>query len=365
MTRAALGGYPEGDGVSTPHARCQGAFSVERASVSTQIILANSGQGITRATHAKDGTWAVELALDSPDVTCLATSPEYPLTVYAGMRGAGVMRSDDAGRTWRSTGLVGRHVRALAVSRSVPGVIYAGTKPAFLFVSRDGGLTWDELAAFRRIRSRWLWFSPAEKPFSAYVQAIALSPSDPGVILAGIEAGAVVRSDDGGRTWAGHRRGALRDCHSLFTHPAHGEWAYEGGGTGAGVAVSRDAGATWSQPRAGLPIHYGWAVAADCARPEVWYASVSPGPMKAHSAANAQAAIYRATGGAGWQRLTGGLPQPLSSMPYALLADPHTTGHVYAGLGNGEVWHSEDYGDTWRALPLNLKAVRGMALLAL
>lgn len=84
--------------------------------MSTQIILANSGLGIARATHAKDGTWAVELALDSPDVTCLATHPAYPLTVYAGMRGAGVMRSDDAGRTWQSAGLVGQQVRAATLS---------------------------------------------------------------------------------------------------------------------------------------------------------------------------------------------------------------------------------------------------------
>ena len=38
------------------------------------------------------------------------------------------------------------------------------------------------------------------------------------------------------------------------------------------------AGVTWTQPRAGLDRHYGWAVAADCEHPEVWYASLSPGP---------------------------------------------------------------------------------------
>jgi hypothetical protein len=155
----------------------------------------------------------------------------------------------------------------------------------------------------------------------------------------------------------------LRDCHTLAFHPIDGGWAYQGGGTGAGVSVSHDAGATWTQPRGGLDRHYGWAVAADCARPEVWYASLSPGPMKAHSPHNAQAAIFRSVGGSDWQRLAGGLPQPLDAMPYALLADPVASGSLYAGLGNGDIWQSRDYGDTWRQLPLNLKAVRALILL--
>ena len=85
--------------------------------------------------------------------------------------------------------------------------------------------------------------------------------------------------------------------------------------------------------------------------------------MKAHSADNAQAAIFRATGGAGWQKLSGGLPQPLSAMPYALIADPAVSGLVYAGLSNGEVWHSADYGDSWRRLALTLPAIHSMILL--
>src|SRR3712207_8165439 len=45
--------------------------------------------------------------------------------------------------------------------------------------------------------------------------------------------------------------------------------------------------------RSGLDRHYGWACAADPAQPNVWYISVSPGAMKAHSENNAQAAIFR------------------------------------------------------------------------
>lgn len=334
--------------------------------MSTTVLLATTGRGVARAaTQHGDRQWSVDVTLANRDVRCLAADPMHPRIVYAGTQGAGVLRSDDGGLTWQPSGLSGHIVKALAVSRTAPQTVYAGTKPALVFVSRDGGITWHELTGFRRIRSRRLWFSPAEKPYTAFVQALALSPTDSGVIIAGIEAGAVVRSTDGGTTWSGHRGGALRDCHSLAFHPFHGEWAYEGGGTGAGVSVSRDAGATWTQPRTGLDRHYGWAVAVDCDRPEIWYASLSPGPRQAHSLDNAHAAIFRAAGGAGWQQLSGRLPQPLNAMPYALLADPMVSGQIYAGLGNGEVWHSDDYGDTWRKLSLTLPAARSMVLLTL
>jgi hypothetical protein len=183
------------------------------------------------------------------------------------------------------------------------------------------------------------------------------------VIVVGIELGAVVRSADGGQTWQGHRPGALRDCHSLTFHARDGAWAYEGGGTGAGAACSRDGGQSWRQRRAGLDRHYGWAVAADPAQPEVWYAALSPGPTKAHAEGRAEAYIFRSAGGAAWEKLGGGLPQPLSHMPYALLTDPAAPGHLYAGLSSGEVWHSADHGEHWRQLPFSLGGIHRTMIL--
>jgi hypothetical protein len=52
-------------------------------------------------------------------------------------------------------------------------------------------------------------------------------------------------------------------------------------------------------------------------------------------------------------------------MPYALLTDPAAPGHVYAGLSNGEVWHSTDYGETWLSLPIQLRNIRRTLLLLL
>jgi hypothetical protein len=80
--------------------------------------------------------------------------------------------------------------------------------------------------------------------------------------------------------------------------------------------------------------------------------------MKSHSADNAQAYIFRSMGGCPWEKLSGGLPQPLNHMPYTLLTDPDSPGHLYAGLSNGDVWHTADYGDHWQYLPFNLGAIQ-------
>lgn len=328
-----------------------------------KTFLATNGSGLARAGYA-GGRWSVQQLLAGQPVTCLSADPLRPSVVYAGTQGSGVLRSDDKGQTWRPAGLAGQVVKAVAASPIEPGVLYAGTKPALVYASRDGGSNWAELTAFRRVRAFW-WFSPAEPPFSAYVQAIALSPSDPKVIVVGIEAGAVLRSADGGQTWQGHRPGALRDCHSLTFHARQGDWVYEGGGSGAGAACSRDGGRTWRQPRRGLDRHYGWAVAADPAQPEVWYAALSPSAFKAHGDGKAQAHIFRSAGGAPWQKLAlstaeeigSGFPQPLAHMPYALLTDAAAPGHVYAGLSSGDVWHSTDHGEAWTQLPFNLGGI--------
>jgi photosystem II stability/assembly factor-like uncharacterized protein len=325
-------------------------------------LLSITGHGLARAVCRPDAAWIVEYPITGVDVRCLAADPRHPHLLYAGTQGNGVLRSQDAGRTWRPAGLDGRIVKSLAVSRfpnrdaAEPGVAFAGTKsPPAIFTSKDGGDHWIECEAFRRIRSRWFWFSPAESPFTAYVQGIALSPTDPNVILAGVEFGAVVRSQDGGESWSDHRPGAVRDCHTLTFHITNGDWAYEGGGSGP--AFSRDGGVTWRQPKGGLDRRYCWAVAADPAHPEVWYVSASPGPSRAHSANNAQAHIFRSVGGASWEKLSGGLPQPLDFMPYALVTDRSASGHLYAGLSNGDVWFSENFGEQWNQLPLNLGGI--------
>jgi hypothetical protein len=328
-----------------------------------RTFISTSGSRLARAECEANGHWSVEFLLEDTNVCCLAGDPHNRNVVYAGTHGHGVLRSEDRGKTWQPVGMQGQVVKAIAVSPVEQGLIFAGTKPPGIFVSRDSGRQWTELLSFHRMR-RWFWFTPAE-PGKPYVLAIALSPTDPDVIIAGVEAGAVLRSIDGGISWEGHLKGAIRDCHALTFHATNGNWVYEAGGYGA--AFSQDGGTTWQQPERatlidfiklmrgggirpfnqGLDRIYSFAVGADPARPEIWYISASPGPFKAHVEGKAEAFIYRKSGDSPWKKLNGGLPQPLPNMPYALLTDLAASGHLYAGLSNGDIWHTANYGDHW------------------
>jgi photosystem II stability/assembly factor-like uncharacterized protein len=331
-------------------------------SMNATIILVTTGNGIARAEVNDNGEWSVAAPLPNKDVRCMARDPLDARTIYAGTQGEGVLCSNDFGATWQPAGLPGSVVKSLAVSPHEPSTIFAGVKPAGMHVSHDGGKTWTELAGFQRIPNRWWWFSPAESPYQAYVQNITISPSDPKVILAGIEFGAVVRSQDGGQTWSRHRKGALRDNHWLAFHGSNGNWAYQAGGTGGGASFSQDGGKTWRKAKHGLAKNYGVACAADPQKPEVWYVSVAPGPGKAYGP-QAEAYLYRSAGGAGWQPIGWG-DHPLSSMPIALVTHPAISGQLYAGLTNGQIWFSNDYGDHWQQIPVKFSRIfRSMLIL--
>lgn len=315
------------------------------------VFLSTTWPGVARAERS-GGTWSVRPKVLALDARCLTAASDGSV-ILAGTQGDGVRRSEDGGWTWTESGLEGAVVKSIAFSGADPTVAYAGTKPPAIFASRDSGRTWQELEGFAA-RRRWWWRQPAERPTTPYVQSIAVSPTDPAIVLAGIEAGATLRSTDGGRNWAGHLRGALRDCHMLAFHSKQ-DVVYEAGGAiglgKPGCAISRDAGATWEREAAGLNLKYGWAVVGDAGDPETWYVSVASGPTKAHRDGQAEAFVYRRDPRR-WTRLSGGLPQPARYMPYALLCDEPD--HVYAGLASGEIWHSSTRGASWQRLDVEM-----------
>jgi hypothetical protein len=330
-----------------------------------KIFLATSGHDLARAEFL-DGQWYVERYMPGVQINCLVADPHKPSRVYAGTQKQGIQVSVDSGKSWQGFGLEEIPVKSLALSPHQPGLIYAGAKPVSLYISQDAAQNWDELPGLRRSK-KWWWFSPAEPPdWRAYVMALTVSPTNPNVIMAGIELGGVLRSEDGGQTWSKHCRGAILDCHSLIFHINDGNWVYQGGaGLKSGAAFSRDAGQTWQQPGDGLEGKYGWKVVADPERPEVWYLSAGKFPNllrgefvpPAHIDGSANAHIYRSVGGAAWEQLSGGLPEPLDYMAHALVTNPKASGHLYAGLSNGDVWHTRDYGDNWIQLPFNLGGI--------
>src|ERR671935_2685467 len=237
-------------------------------------LLATTGDAFVRV--------GAHTRLRGSGAQCLALDGD---TVYVGCRGAGLKRSADGGDSFEDVALPEPDVFSVAVS-AADGALYAGTEPSRLFRSRDGGDSWEELEALQEIPSRETWSFPP-RPWTSHVRWIAPSPHDPSLLLVGIELGGLMRSGDGGVTWADHRPGAQRDVHSLAWHPQVRGRAYETGGGGA--AWSFDGGESWKPADEGRDRHYSWALAVDPDDPDRWYISASPGPRQAHYDGQAQA----------------------------------------------------------------------------
>jgi hypothetical protein len=307
-------------------------------------LWASTGDGIARLDE-RDGAWSVEVSLEGSGAQCLAVDPHDADIVFAGLREGGLRRTSDGGRRWVDCRLPAPGVFSVAVS-AVDGAVYAGTEPSALFRSDDGGQSWRELDALLELPSRPTWRFPP-RPWTSHVRWIAPSPHDGELLLVGIELGGLMRSINGGGSWQDHRPGAQRDVHSLAWHPRSERRAYEAGGGGA--AWSDDAGDTWRPADEGRDRHYTWAVAVEPHDADAWYVSASTGPFAAHGGADPEARIYAWRDG-GWQPLTGGLPEPLPAMPYALAA---IGGRLFAGLADGQLWESTDRGEGWHACTLD------------
>jgi hypothetical protein len=313
-------------------------------------LLAATGDSVARI--EVDGERAVAtLALEGSGAQCLVLDPLRPGAVYAGSHGQGLWRSRDGGRSWDDCRLPNADVFSVAVGPA-DGAVYAGCEPSTLFVSRDGGESWRELEALRSIPSAPTWSFPP-RPWTSHVRWIAPSPHDARLVLAGIELGGVMRTEDGGESWQDHRPGAKLDAHQLAWHPEASGRAYEAAGDGAARSV--DGGDTWQPADDGRDRHYVWALAVDPLDPDIWYVSAAPGPFQAHGRGRAGGVLYRSRGDGCWDPVAG----PFESMPYALAAGD---AELWCAFRDGRLALSEDGGDTWRELGVEPALSRVVAL---
>src|SRR5207245_7457099 len=149
-------------------------------------------------------TWLVEERLVGRAPQSLAIDPANPARVYCGTAGSGLWRSDDAGRTWNPVGggITYPEITAVAVHPVERSVVYAGTEPSAVFRSENGGETWRELSGLRALPSSRSWCFPP-RPETHHVRWIEADPAVAGRVCVAIEAGAFVRTLDGGVTWRG------------------------------------------------------------------------------------------------------------------------------------------------------------------
>lgn len=298
--------------------------------------------------------WSVEEHLRGRSPECIAVDPRDPSRVYCGTRGHGLWRSGDAGETWEpaAPGIASTDITAVAVgpterSRTL-GVVYVGTEPSAVFRSDDGGEMWRDLSGMRELDSATTWSFPP-RPDTHHVRWIEPDPLVPGRVFVAIEAGALLRTPDGGRTWVDRVPGGPYDTHTAATHRLAPGRVYSAAGDG--YFESEDAGDTWARRVGGLRHRYLVGLALDPSNPETIIVSAAEGPWTAYDPEHAEAYVYRTAARRPWEMVMQGLPDARGMTVSRFAAPPGEDGTVYAANNRG-AFRSSDAGRTWTALDI-------------
>lgn len=365
------------------------------------------------------GRWTPRLAGHAgAGVNFLARDPSTG-TLWAalghGHWGAKLSRSDDGGASWSDAAQVKYPPDARYLAPPMPdetggvqgdtklkdatllklwvlafgpaGRIYVGTIPGGLFVSDDGGQSfalnrplWDHPSRGGDLSdgkgtgvTHWFGTPAAEGEFAPGIHSIAVDPRDPERVLVAVSTAGVLETTDGGRSWRSRNEGMSMDYlpdpsaewghdpHFIARCPSAPEHVWQQ--NHCGVFYSADGAATWkkvSNPAQG--VHFGFPVAVDDEDGRT--AWVVPGQSDAQRMAiDGGLFVARTTdGGESWTELREGLPQQ-NAYDVVYRHALGNRGDVLAfGSTTGNLYVSEDRGESWQSVANNLPPIYSVRL---
>jgi hypothetical protein len=250
-----------------------------------------------------------------------------------------------------------------------PGVVWCGTLPGGLFKSEDHGDSW--------MLSRALWDDPLREEWFGGgadfpgIHSVCVDPRDSRHVLVGVSCGGVWRTRDAGDTWQPGGSGMraefmpperqfepnVQDPHLLVQCRSNPDalWVQHHNG----IFKSTDAAASWREITDVKPSTFGFAVAVHPHDPDrAWFV---PGVKdEQRYAPEGRVVVTRTTdGGDTFEVLTKGLPQQHAyDLVFRHALDIDETGTRLAfGSTTGNLWLSEDGGDSWETISSTLPPV--------
>jgi photosystem II stability/assembly factor-like uncharacterized protein len=250
-----------------------------------------------------------------------------------------------------------------------PGVVWCGTLPGGVFKSDDGGNSWALNRALWDDPRREEWFGGgADQPG---VHSICVDPRDPKHVTIAVSCGGVWSTRDGGGSWTLEGKGLraaympperqldqnVQDIHMLAQCAAQPEVMW--GQHHNGIFRSTDGGATFSEIREVAPSVFGFAVAAHPRDPDTaWFVPAIKDEKR--YPVDARVVVTRTRdGGRTFETLSRGLPQQHAyDLVFRHALDVDDSGERLAfGSTTGSLWVSDDAGESWQTLSLNLPPV--------
>jgi photosystem II stability/assembly factor-like uncharacterized protein len=314
------------------------------------ICLGTAGWGVWHSPDAGQ-SWVRHRApfpLNSR-IQALVVHPTEPHSIFAG-GDTGLFVSQNSGAQWERIGAPGAvpTIWSLAVDPVDPRILFAGTRPAGVYRSRDGGLRWEKLAV--DIAQECSIGTP-------FVTSVMVDPDDHRMVWAGVEIDGVFRSLDGGDTWRHVETGLYDpDIHAMTIAATQPRRVYAS--TAREVFASANMGETW-QPlsvREKWPLPYARGIAVKADDPGVLFAGCG------ETTTGEKGHVLRTTDyGETWETLR--LPVQPNATIWGLATHPADANRILAFSLFGEVYISDDAGDSWRKIAREFGEIRAAAWL--
>jgi len=337
------------------------------------LFIATDSGAVT--VRRQGGAWSVvSTGLKGWAVTDVATAPDG--RAFAATRGDGVWVTEDGGGKWLRPNRGKRgpgKVQSITVDPHNPDRLYAGGEPLALWTSEDAGETWREVES--------LWDVPSvpsiEYPVYAvepHVRDIVVDPKDPRTIYAALQVGSMVKSTDGGNTWRLLDRDLDADVHTIVVRPDRPERLFVSTGghdsrlghaPGRALYESADGGETWLPMAMEFAQEYGVPLVLHEDKPDVLFAVVASGTPSTWrgKAEGANSLLIRSSdAGASWQVLETGYPEIQRDFPGAIAISPADADLVYVATRKGRVYQSENGGDSWSDLCVEVGPVMSLVV---
>jgi photosystem II stability/assembly factor-like uncharacterized protein len=272
-------------------------------------------------------------------VWAFSSHPAVPEHVYAGTD-EGVYRWDEPSARWTLLESPMRDVWAIAQDPKDPARVFAGSRPGALFFSGDAGASWRKLDVPGVAQ-----FSDVNRGPTRVTQILFEGET----LWATIEIGGIYRSGDRGASWKMVDRGLISaDVHGL---------AVLGRGlvlatTNRGLHRSEDDGEHWTWQKLDSPWQYTRAIVPSADGRTIFLCN-GDGPP------GTTGRLLRSTdAGRSWQACA--LPGRLNSTPWCVAVHPADPRLVFACTNLGQLFRSEDGGETWRRLEHEFGEVRAL-----